>query len=182
MNRACASLAAALALWGAARAHRLDECLQATRLKLETNRVALRIDITPGVAVVQEFLERLDADRDSAVSDAERVAYGEVVLGELSLYLDGRPLQPRLDRTQVSSMEELRAGTGSVRLSAHAEVAALPPGQHHLTLTNRHLSRISVHLVNALQPTDPRLEIREQVRSRDQREYRVEFEVAGRVP
>lgn len=182
MNRACATGMAALVIWGAARAHRLDECLQATRLKLETNRVSLRIDITPGVAVAREFLDRLDTNHDGSVSQSEQVAYGESMLGELSMFLDDRLLKARLTRVDASPMEELKAGTGSVRLGARVDLESLAAGEHHLTLTNRHLPTISVHLVNALQPLDPRLEIRTQLRSRDQREYRVEFELHAQAP
>ena len=46
-----------------------------------------------------------------------------------------------------------------------------------LTLTNSHLRKISVYLVNALVPEDPSIQINQQKRDKWQRDYRLTFTV-----
>lgn len=159
------------------RAHRLDECLQAVRLQPAVDRLALIIDLTPGVAVAPAIIDALDRNGDGTLSAAEEQAYAREVLHNLHLHLDHQRLELRPLQVAASLVPDLREGTGVLRITASADHPALNPGPHLLTLTNRHLPAISVHLVNALRPADPRLRIQRQTRSPDQRCYELAFHV-----
>jgi len=73
-----------------ARAHRLDEYLQATRVSVATNRIELSLELTPGVAVVDQLLVVIDQDRDGQISKEEAAAYAQRVLKDIRLRLDER--------------------------------------------------------------------------------------------
>ncbi|HAV64920.1 MAG TPA: hypothetical protein DCY13_21435 [Verrucomicrobiales bacterium] len=160
-----------------ARAHRLDECLQATRVRPGTNHVELSIEITPGVEVVREFLAVIDRDGDGAISAKEESAYAMRLLGELSATVDEQTVKAELLAVSAAPVARLREGTGVVRIRARAEFAPRPDGRHRLALINRHLPSISVHLVNAVKPTDPAVSIRKQTRDEQQTRYQLEFDV-----
>jgi hypothetical protein len=167
----------ALALASRAMAHRLDECLQATRIAVATNRIDLAIALTPGVAVADQWLALVDTDRDGQVSEAERAAYGRKMLEDLQLTLDETALTLRPVEVSFPSMIELRSGVGVIHIKATATVAPLASGKHTLTLTNAHLPTISVYLVNALTPQDAAIQVTSQQRDGLQRTYRLEFDV-----
>lgn len=158
-------------------AHRLDECLQATRVKLATNQVELSIEVTPGVTIVKEFLAAVDGDHDGTISHAEGRAYGRKVLKELTAELDERPLKLSLLEISSSPVAEMKQGTGVVRIKAGASFKPLYRGRHQLSLTNRHLTAISVYLVNAVKPSDTAITISKQTRNERQQDYRLDFEV-----
>jgi hypothetical protein len=81
-----------LALAFNANGHRLDECLQATRLAVTLERIELHIDLTPGVAIIPKLLPIIDIDGNGHVSGKEQRAYGQRVLRDLRLELDGKEL------------------------------------------------------------------------------------------
>ncbi len=74
----------------AAGAHRVDEYLQATRLSVDTGRVDLEIDLTPGVAMASKVFAWIDTDGDGEISSAEGEAYGREMLRSVALKIDGR--------------------------------------------------------------------------------------------
>ncbi len=155
--------------------HRLDECLQATRIAVAVDRVDLSIDLTPGLAVVGEFLLGIDKDRDGRVSDEERDSYARRVLQDLQVGLDGKALTLTLRNAAFPALREVRAGLGVIRIQATASFAPLKPGAHTLSHTNLHLPAISVYLVNALAPKDRAIRIIKQTRDESQKEYQLDF-------
>ncbi len=163
-----------------AMAHRLDEYLQAARVAVFTNHIALSLDLTPGVAVVDQLLAVIDQDRDGTVSVAEGDAYAQQVLKDLRIGLDGKVLALRFGDASFPALREIKSGLGVIRLKATALIGPFAGGQHVLTLTNTHLPGISVYLVNALVPKDPAIKITRQIRDEHQRSYRLEFGVARR--
>src|SRR5688572_13359594 len=91
-----AAVAVLLSIEG--QAHRLDEYLQAARLSLVREGVAVELDLTPGVAVAPEIIAIIDRDADAAISPEEARAYGQAVMSDVRLTLDGHPVDVRLDR------------------------------------------------------------------------------------
>jgi hypothetical protein len=162
--------------------HRLDECLQATRIAVAIDRIDLSIDLTPGVAVAGELLLGIDKDRDGRVSDEERDIYARHVLRDLQVGLDGKALTLTLTNAAFPALREVRAGLGVIRIRATASIAPLKPGVHTLSHTNLHLPGISVYLVNALVPKDRALRLMKQTRDESQRDYRLEFSVSPPTP
>lgn len=162
--------------------HRLDECLQATRIAVAINRIDLSIDLTPGVAVAGEFLLGIDKDRDGRVSDEERDIHARHVLRDLQVGLDGKTLTLTLTNAAFPALREVRAGLGVIRIQATASIAPLKPGVHTLSHTNLHLPGISVYLVNALVPKDRAIRIMKQTRDESQKDYRLEFSVSPPAP
>jgi hypothetical protein len=165
-----------------ARAHRLDECLQAARIAVATNRIDLFIDVTPGVAVAGRLLAVIDEDADGDVSEEERLAYFRRVLKDVRIALDGKSLAPRVTDASFPTLDEFRGGHGVIRIKASAALGQLSPGGHGLTLTNVHLATMSVYLVNALVPKDSTITITGQARDELQKGYRLEFAVTRSAP
>ena len=158
-------------------AHRLDEYLQATRIAVATNRIDLSIDLTPGVAIADQWLPLLDPNRDGRFSDEECDVYSQRVLKDLAIKLDEKNLTLRLVSRAFPTLDEIRSGVGVIRIKATASVEPLGQGKHVLSLINRHLPAIGVYLVNALVPKDPGVQIAKQTRDELQKNYRLEFEV-----
>lgn len=160
-----------------ASAHRLDEYLQATRVAVATNRIDVSIDLTPGVAVVSNVLTEIDTNHDAELSESERQAYVGRLLNDLRPELDGQHLKLTLVDATFPTVPEMKEGLGIIRVKASATIDALPPGTHTFTLTNGHLPKISVYLVNALVPKDRVIQIKKQTRDDLQRDYRLTFTV-----
>jgi hypothetical protein len=159
-------------------AHRLDEYLQATTIAVEKGRVRAQVRLTPGVAVFPAVLARIDADRDGSISDAERRGYGQRVLRDLSLTVDGEPVPLRLVSSTAAKIEEMREGRGSIELDLDAEVPRRGP-HRRLAFENHHESRISAYLVNCLVPDDPDIQVTGQDRNYEQSSYRLDYLEAG---
>jgi nickel/cobalt transporter (NicO) family protein len=175
-----AALGVMLIMSTGVRAHRLDEYLQAARLSLAPDRVALELDLTPGVAVAAEVIGLLDRNPDGTITPLEARAYGEVVLSDVVVSLDGRPLTLTLDRVAVPSSGELRDGTGTIQLRASAGVEGLAAGRHAVQFQNNHHPRGAAYLVNALKTDDRAIHVASQRRDPTQREARIEYDVEGR--
>ncbi|MBM3845107.1 MAG: hypothetical protein FJ405_02315 [Verrucomicrobia bacterium] len=163
-------------------AHRLDECLQAIRVGVFTDRVELAVDITPGAAVAGGVLKVIDSDRDGRISKAEEEGYGRAVLNDMALRLDDRRLSLTPISVQMPPVPQIRDGTGAIRVRAAGAFDRLRPGAHALTLTNTHLPDLSVYLVNALRSKDRSVEIGRQTRDESQRGYRLDFMVTRQPP
>ena len=159
--------------------HRLDEYLQATRISIARDSVALGIDLTPGVEVGPLIAGLMNSDRDGRISAAEGQAYANQLMRDLVLELEGRRQLLFLTRSQFPSIEEMRSGTGTIRIEARASVPAGVPGPHSLTYTNNHRPDGSVYLVNALVPSSRAVEITGQHRDNLQRGIRVTFNVTS---
>jgi hypothetical protein len=68
-------------------------------------------------------------------------------------------------------------GTGVIRLRAAATMPRLGSGRHALRFRNAHRSEMGVYLVNALVPTDDRVEIAGQRRDSLQHELTIDLRV-----
>jgi len=177
---------AVLAVWlatpASAGAHRLDEYLQATRLSIDDERVRLEIDLTAGVAVAREVFAWIDTNRDGQISNAEGEAYARQVLRSVVLSVDGRAEPITLIEIRFPQFREMSLGVGTIRVRATANVPATGAGRHQLSYFNAHRSESSVYLVNALVPSDPRIQIAAQQRDRAQHGLTLDYTVRTDAP
>ena len=103
--------ACVLLLCKSAFAHRIDEYLQATILSLETNRVQASMRLIPGMLVASSVIAGIDSDGDGVFSESEERAYAQRVLGDLSITIDGRSVQPKLVSWSFPQPAQMRDGT-----------------------------------------------------------------------
>jgi nickel/cobalt transporter (NicO) family protein len=168
-------LLALLSLPSAVFAHRDDQYLQATIVVVETSEIRLQINLTPGVAVAEQVIALIDHDRDGAISKNEAAAYAESLKRDLTVRLDGRKSALKLTASEFVPPEELRTGSGIIQMEFSASFGPIAVGPHRITLENRHLSRISVYLINAAQPRFAAVEITRQKRNTNQSVGEIEF-------
>ena len=167
----CLALVVASKAW----AHRLDEYLQATRIAVNSNRIDVSLELTPGVAIANQLVAVIDRDHDGQISKREAATYKQRVLNDLKIQLDDKPLTLPVIETSFPLLKEMKTGEGVIRIKAVIPVEALSSGNHTLSLTNAHLPSMSVYLVNALAPKDPAIKITKQTRDELQKDYRMEF-------
>jgi nickel/cobalt transporter (NicO) family protein len=165
-------------LTAGARAHRLDEYLQAARLSLAHERIAVELDLTPGVSIAPAILSTIDRDTDRIISPQEARAYAQTVLSEVALSLDGRAVVVTLDRVEVPPAGDLRAGLGTIELRASGTIERLAAGRHELQFRNDHHPESAAYLINALAPGNAAVRVASQHRDPMQREGRIEYEIA----
>lgn len=176
--RGIATTAAVVALLSMdGQSHNLDEYLQAARLSLVRDRVAVELDLTPGVAVAPGIIAIIDRDADAAISSDEARAYGQSVMSDVRLSLDGHAVDVTLDRVEVPSAADLRAGLGTIAIRASGSVGRLGGGRHSLQFKNDHRPGGAAYLINALAPDDPAIRVVSQTRDPIQREGRIEYEI-----
>ena len=177
-----ALLLALLALPSAVFAHRDDQYLQATLVAIEPSGVRLQINLTPGVAVVEQVLAEIDRDHDGAISQKEAAAYAELLKRDLTLRIDGRKLELKLTASEFVPPAELRTGSGTIQMEFSAISGPFAAGPHRLTLENRHLTPMSVYLINAAQPRLPTVQITRQKRNESQSAGEIEFTIHAFPP
>ena len=170
-----ALLLALLAFPSTVSAHRDDQYLQATLVAIEPNGVRLQINLTPGIAVAEQVIAQIDRDRDGAISKNEAAAYAKLLKGDLTLRMDGRDLDLKLVASEFVPPAELRTGSGVIQMEFSAISDALAAGPHRLTLENRHLTKMSVYLINAAQPRFATVQITRQKRNANQSAGEIDF-------
>ena len=163
-------------------AHRDDQYLQATLVAIEPSGVRLQINLTPGVAVAEQVLAKIDRDRDGAISKNEAAAYAELLKRDLALRVDGRTLELKLSASEFVEPADLRTGSGTIQMEFSAIFGPLAAGPHKLTLENRHLTTISVYLINATQPRFATVQITRQKRNENQSSGEIEFNFHSASP
>ena len=175
-------LLALLAVPSAVFAHRDDQYLQASLVAIEPSGVWLQINLTPGVAVAEQVIAEIDRDLDGAISKNEAAAYAESLKRDLTVRMDGRVLPLKLTGSEFVSPEDLRTGAGIIQMEFSAISALLASGSHRLTLENRHLTAISVYLINAAQPRLATVQITRQKRNQNQSAGEIEFTFHSLLP
>ena len=171
-----------LAMPAESAAHRLDEYLQAARVSLAHDRITLEVDLTPGANIASAIVTLLDRDGDNTISPIEAGAYGQAVLADLVLELDGRSVALTLTRVEAPSIDDIRDGVGTIQLRAVGHVDAVAAGRRYLHFRNNHQPAASVYLVNALMPEDADVRVVGQRRDPRQQDARVEYNVGPRWP
>jgi hypothetical protein len=170
-----ALVALALLLGRTASAHRIDEYLQATILSLQADRVQASMRLIPGILVAPSVIAAIDTNGDGVLSEAEQRAYAQRVLGDLSITIDGKSVQPRLISWSFPQPAQMRDGIGEIRIEYRVD---LPSGGAHrtLVLANHHLSRTSVYLMNVLVPQDRNIRLLAQKRNEQQSLYELDYQ------
>jgi hypothetical protein len=159
-------------------AHRLDEFLQAARIAVERDRVQLEMTLTPGMAVADDVIREIDADRNGVLSQEEGQLYASRVLSALTLRVDDAlPLHLQLAGSSVPAVTVLRAGDGAIIIRSEAVVPYLPVGPHRLFFHNMNAAGNSVYLANALVPEDDDVGVTGQQHAGDQSQLTIEFVV-----
>jgi hypothetical protein len=179
MKRLVAAVLAFLALASEATAHRLDEYLQATRLDVRDDRLAIELDLTPGTSIAAKVFHEIDRDRDGVVSPHEIEDYARGVLRELVLDVDGVSRGLELTRAECPSWPELRDGMGTIRIEASSAAPFAAAGSHRIRYRNLHRPDISVYLANALVPSSPGVSIVGQVRDVRQQSFDLDIALGG---
>lgn len=161
-------------------AHRRDEYLQAARIAMDPGRVEVELDLTPGIALADVIIRQIDRDRSGSFSDDEMRAYALSVMHDVSLELDGRPLQADLASRQFPATDAIARGEGIIRLRLTAPLPSLSAGGHRLLYRNSHQPTFGVYLANALAPASDQVAVVLQRRDVDQKELLIEYEFGGR--
>lgn len=171
-----------LALPASPSAHRLDEYLQAARVSFARTGVVLEVDLTPGASVAPGIVALIDRDGDDRISPLEAESYGRVVLTDLVLELDDRPVPLTLVHVEVPSTDEMRHGLGTIQLRAMGNVEGGVSRRPQLHFRNNHQAISSVYLVNALIPSDADVRVVGQTRDARQQDVRIEYSVGPQWP
>lgn len=172
------ALALAIVAGTSASAHRRDEYLQAARIDVAPDHVAIDLDLTPGAAVAEAVIAGLDGDRDGVLSANEQQAYARHVVDAVSIAIDGRPLPLRLTAATFPALSAARRGEGIIRVRLDAQGAVSSAGAHQVYFKNAHLPEHSVYLANALVPESARVSVTAQRRNIDQSELTIDYAVA----
>jgi len=188
--RTAGTLLAILAAGAVASAHRSDEYLQATRIRIDADRVRVELDLTPGISVADRVLKDIDRDHDGSISAVEGAAYAARVLSAVAMDVDAAALSPHIVDSTFPDAGLVRNGEGTIRIQLAAATSRLGDGAHRLHFRNAHQPEMSVYLANALVPSDPRIEITGQDRDVDQRTLSIDYVLAtastapgrGRLP
>ena len=170
------AIAACVLLFGkTAFAHRIDEYLQATILSLETNCVQASMRLIPGILVSPSLIADIDSNGNGVFSESEERAYAQHVLGDLSITIDGKRVQPKLVSWSFPQPVQLRDGLGGIHIGYTMD---LPSGgrNRNLILVNHHLSWTSVYLINVLVPQDRDIRILSQKRNDQQSLYELDYQ------
>jgi hypothetical protein len=175
VNRVVLALALVLAWAPRAEVHQLDEYLQASRLGLARGRVTIELDLTPGMSIAPQIFAMVDGDGNGQVAPEEIERYAREVIGDLQLRVDDRRLPLTLTRAESPTWDEIREGTGQIRLEALADVPSLTRGRHRIAYENAHQSANGVYLVNALAPTSREIAIHAQ--HRDALQHSIDLDV-----
>ena len=122
-------------------AHRLDEYLQAARLSLARDRIALEVDLTPGVSIASAIVRCSIAMATTRSRRSRRGRTGRRVLGDLVLELDGRPVALTLTRVEAPSIDEMRDGSGTIQVRAAGTVDAVAAGRRRLRFPKQSSAR-----------------------------------------
>jgi hypothetical protein len=161
---------------GVVSAHRLDECLQAARIAVEADHVAVELALTPGIATADSIIGEIDRDADGLLSAEEQRAYESTTISALRVEVDGRALPLSSTAYIFPDPAELRTGTGIILLRMSALVSQTV-GDHHVTFTNEHHPAGSVYLANALVPGSDRIAVTAQRRDANQQTLTIDYNV-----
>ncbi|PQO25578.1 hypothetical protein C5Y96_24920 [Blastopirellula marina] len=155
--------------------HELDEFTQATLISISPKEVRLYVNLTPGVEVAEQFIQRVDRNKNGEILREEGAEYADSFLRDLSVSLDGQDLEIRVAEFQIPDPAELRTGWGMAQIELATPLFTLSPGEHRLIFENRHSFNGSVYIVNAARPELETIEILEQIRSEEQTQSEICF-------
>jgi hypothetical protein len=157
-----------LVIFPAAKAHRLDDLMQASFIEIKPNGIRIQLNLNPGVAVADKVTWIMDRDGDGAISGTEEMEFSKVVKKQLKLSIDSQTLPLEILNTEFDDAAELRRGNGNIRIELAAHFPHLLPGAQSLRFENGNWPKMSVYLVNAILPRDSAIKVLRQVRNETQ--------------
>ncbi len=140
--------------------------------------------LIPGILVSPSVIAAIDSNGDGAFSENEKRAYAQRVLGDLSITLDGKSVQPVLLSWIIPEPQHLQDGLGEIHIEYAIEYTADWPSagrNRSLILTNHHLTGTSVYLMNVLVPQDRGIQILAQKRNEQQSLYELDYQQTGAI-
>jgi hypothetical protein len=167
-----------VALAGAApaSAHRLDEYLQALRVDVRADGIVFELDLTPGANLAAEVVASVDRNSDGEIDPSEAGAYVSGVMRSLELSVDDRRVALDLVSQTLPSIDEMRVGSGVIRVVARADVDQ-SRGRHRVRVSNGYRADVSAYLANALRPDTPTITIALQGRDPRQQTLTIDYVV-----
>ncbi len=175
-RRAWAVAALMLAICPATVAHRLDECLQATRIAVFHDHLTIKTYVTPGTLLAAGIFSKIDADGDGAISESEGRDYGEKFLRGISLHIDDVSQPIALAGFEYPTLAELSGGEAMIRFELSANTLRVA-GRHQVVFQNDNDPTSSIYLANTMMPEDPSIAIVSQKRDQTQRAITIEYDV-----
>lgn len=164
-----------LAFLPRARAHRLDDLLQAALIDVTPAGIGVWLHLNPGAEMAERVIWMMDRNGDRAISATEAESHARTLLRALELTLDDRPVSLEFVASDSGSVEELQSGAGNIHIELRSRIPALRAGTHRLRFENRYLPEISAYLGNGLLPKDPRIKILGQKRNDNQSALSIDF-------
>jgi hypothetical protein len=117
------------------------------------------------------------SNRDGQIGNAAADEYARRVIDAIRLSVDGASRSVALVSHEFPDRDAMELGLGTIRLRATAPGSA-GTGRHEIVYLNTHAPASSVYLVNALLPSDARIEISSQQRDIEQRGVTLDYRVA----
>ncbi|WP_322749860.1 MULTISPECIES: nickel/cobalt transporter [unclassified Frankia] len=116
-----------------AQAHPTDEVLQQAYLTPTSSRLAVQLDLTPGVLVAPAFARAIDTDGNQTISAGETAAHVDLVTSTLQLRVDGQAVPLTVTRRTYPAYDLPAAAGGAVTIELSAGLA---PGSRYVVLTD----------------------------------------------
>ncbi len=163
----------------AASAHRLDECLVATRVDVRSESIAFEIIVIPGVDLMPTFMEWIDENADGSLSQAEAKRFAEAFMKGCLVKVNNKSPKLTLTKVTLPDTQKLGKGLGQLRIHAQARVTHVV-GKNLMNYHCDYQPDQCVYLINALIPEKKHIRIGRQRRNRLQTDYQLNFTVAGK--
>lgn len=163
----------------AAEAHPVDSVAQVAYLTLGPGVIQIELDVTPGREVAKAVLAGLDANGDGIIAKDEARAFGQMVLDQTQLRVDGTAV--RWSRFDVGVPDDALLASGNATISIVGMVATQDSAAaHSLTFRNDYAPAKSLWTANVFLQDDDlwRYEITAQKHDNDGRTLSVQYTTA----
>lgn len=174
MKKCFVFFAVLILLFQSATAHRLNEYLQATTIRISPEKLLLTVRLTAGRDVAASILKGIDVNNDKLISEEEQQKYVARFSRDVSFTLDGSAISPKLVFSSFPVVDAVTKGIGDIVIEFE-----INPGKkdsaHQLHIHNSHQRSVAVFLVNCLIPADANTHVISQDRSADQSDYTLAF-------
>lgn len=162
-------------------AHPLDELHQITYVLLSPDHITLRLELYPGLAIAPQFLGELDANHDDTISEAERAAYLEYLLADITLTINGESVPLQITNSIIPSAVEIRAGVAVLGVEFQADVP-IAPDSYAAVYHNQHLPDISTYLITTMSTDALQISLTAQMPNPEQTALQFEYVIKAPAP
>lgn len=165
-------------------AHPLDEFPELTYLTISPTNITIELDVTPGVLLAAETLAQIDTNGDNTISDTEARTYVEMIVGKLSLSVDGTAIPVTLTSYTMPAVLNIQAGYGEIEIVATADLPTAVEDStttHEIAYTNGFTPAKAKYQVNTFIEQGATISLGAQNRSDDQQSINVAFAIGGTI-